>query len=76
MARISLKQWESVALYNKSIADLESIINEADRVKIKKIMNDDKRKADKDKRSKNREREKFLTVRYVMKSGSSTNRGK
>ena len=42
MARISPKQRESVALYNKSIADLESIINEADRVKIKKIMNDDK----------------------------------
>ena len=42
MARISPKQRESVALYNESIADLESIINEADRVKIKKIMNDDK----------------------------------
>ena len=41
-ARISPKQRESVALYNESIADLESIINEADRVKIKKVMNEDK----------------------------------
>ena len=29
-------------LYNKSIAELESMINEADRHKIKRLMNEDK----------------------------------
>ena len=43
LARVSLKQRNLVALYNESIAELDSIINEADRHKTKKIMNEDKK---------------------------------
>ena len=42
LARVSPKQRDLVALYNKSIAELESMINEADRHKIKRLMNEDK----------------------------------
>ena len=69
-ARISPKQRESVALYNKSIIDLESIINEADKIKIKKLLNEDKTEKLIKINAVKTEREKFLTVRYVMKSGA------
>ena len=67
-ARISQKQ--RVALYNESVADLESIINEADKVKIKKMMNEGKTEKLAKINTVKTEREMFLTVRYVMKSGA------
>ena len=48
---------------------MESIINEADRIKIKKLMNKDKTEKLIKINTVKTEREKFLTVRYVMKSG-------
>ena len=70
MARISSKQRESVVLNNESIADLESIVNKADKIKIKKLMNGDKTEKLIKINTVKTEREKFLTVRYVMKSGA------
>ena len=52
------------------IIDLESIINEADKIKIKKLLNEDKTEKLIKINTVKTEREKFLTVRYVMKSGA------
>ena len=68
LARVSPKQRDSEALYNKMIAELESIIHEANRHKIKKIMHTDKAEKLIKINAVKIEREKYLTVRYILKS--------
>ena len=61
---------ESVALYNESIVDLDSMLQEADKVEIKKLMTKDKIGKLTSVNAVKFDRGTILTVRYVMKCGA------